>query len=138
MNGSSGSYRIQWLCVALGVIWGLGALLVVTNLHVNPDNLRNVYGQPVLRTVYARDPGLWVANFIGIGGTVVIAATELVVRSYGKSRRPGVVAIVLGGLLCLYSLFGLLYGVVAIAPIGIMLILSGMPVDRRRTAASIS
>ena len=134
MSDRSNSYRARWLCLVLGILWGLGAVLVVLHLHVNPDNLRDVQGQPIFRTVYARDPGLWVANFVGIGVAVAIAAIELVVRTARRNQGPSVVAIVLGALLCLYSLFGLLYGIVAVAPIGIMLILSGRSVAPQRAA----
>jgi hypothetical protein len=133
----SGSSLARWLCLVVGVLWGLAALLVVLCLHVNPDNLRDVHGQSVFRTVYARDPGLWVANFVGIGSAIVLAAVELAVRTQRKSRTPGVVAIVLGALLCVYSLFGLLYGIAAVAPIGVMLIASGRAMARRGVTAKV-
>ncbi len=111
-------------------------MVVVLSLHVDPDNQRNIEGQLVMHTVYVRDPGLWLANFLGIGSAILIAAVELAVRTRRKSDRPGLCAIVIGSLLCMYSLFGLLYGVAAIAPIGAMLILSGLPLARARQVVS--
>jgi hypothetical protein len=137
VRNPSDSSLSRWLCLVVGVLWGLAALLVVLRLHVNPNNLRDVHGQPVFRTVYARDPGLWVANFVGIGTAIVLAAVELAVRTQRKSKGPGVVAIALGALLCLYSLFGLLYGIAAVAPIGVMLIVSGRGMARRRVTAEV-
>ncbi len=133
---SSTPYLFRLLFLVVGTLWGLAACLVVTHLHVNPDHLANEAGQPIFRTVYARDPGLWQANFVGIGLTVVVAALELLVRWRRKSRGTGVVATVLGSALCLYSLFGLLYGIAGVAPIGVMLILSGRRIADQRTAVS--
>jgi hypothetical protein len=109
-------------------------VLVVVHLHVNPNHLTNNNGQPVYLTVYARDPGLWLANFTGIGTAVVVSAVELAERWHRKNTRYGLIATILGGLLCAYSLFGLLYGVAAIAPIGVMLILSGVAIRKQPAA----
>lgn len=106
-------------------------MLIVLHLHVNPDHRTNINGQPVFSTVYARDPGFWLANFAGVAAAIVVAAIELGARSLHGSNRPGLVAMVLGGLLCAYSLFGLLYGIAAIAPIGAMIILSGTGIARQ-------
>jgi hypothetical protein len=61
---------------------------------VDPDNKRNIEGQLVLHTVYARDSGLWLANCLGIGSVIVVAAIELAVRTRRKSDLPGLCAIV--------------------------------------------
>jgi hypothetical protein len=89
-----------------------------------------------MRTVYARDSALWLANFFAIGAAIAVAFIELAVRTLRRSDRPGVIAYVLGSILCVYSLFGLLYGVAAVGPIGLMLIVSGIPVSRQRQPAS--
>ena len=107
------SFWSRWACLAIALFWGTLGILVVLNLHVDPDNQRNIAGQLVMRTVYARDPGLWVANFVGVGSAIVVAAVELALRTRRRSARPGPVAFVVGSFLCLYSLFGLLYGVAA-------------------------
>ncbi len=125
------SFWSRWACLAIALFWGTLGILVVLNLHVDPDNQRNIAGQLVMHTVYVRDPGLWVANFVGVGSAIVVAAVELALRTRRRSARPGPVAFVVGSFLCLYSLFGLLYGVAAIAPIGVMVIVSGLPVARQ-------
>lgn len=106
-------------------------MAVVLNLHENFDHQMNIEGQPVMHTVFGHDPGLWTANFVGIGVVIAISGMELTARSLRRSPGPGIIAMVLGSLLCVYSLFGLLYGVIAIAPIGVLMILSGLPVERQ-------
>ncbi len=128
----------RWVCLAVGIIWSTLAMLVVLNLHVDPDNQRNIDGQLVMHTLYGRDSGLWLANFFGIGLAIFGVAVELAIRARTRSPRPGIVALALGTLLCLYSLFGLLYGIIAIAPIGILIIVSGTPVTRKRSSSTAS
>jgi hypothetical protein len=134
LGASSTPYLFRLLFLIVGTVWGLAACMVVTHLHVNPEHLANEAGQPIFRTVYARDPGLWKANFVGIGLVVLAAALELLIRWQHKSSATGVVATVLGSALCVYSLFGLLYGIAGVAPIGVMLILSGRRVTNQRAA----
>jgi len=124
------SFRSRWLCLALGTAWAIVAMSVVINLHVNPDHLRDIEDRPIMHTVYARDSGLWLANFLAVGSVIAVAAVELAIRSHHESSRPGVAALVLGSLLCVYSLFGLLYGLVAVAPIGVMILMAGLPVSQ--------
>jgi hypothetical protein len=107
---------------------------VVLNLHRNFDHELNIAGQPIMHTVFGHAPGLWTANFVGIVTVIGISKVELAVRSHQKSRGPGTIAVVLGSLLCMYSIFGLLYGVAAIAPIGVLMILSGLSVKQQQMA----
>ena len=130
------AFRSRWLCLALGTVWAIVAMSIVINLHVNPDHLRDIEGRPVMHTVYARDSGLWLANFLAVGSAIAVAAVELALRKHHESSRPGVVALVLGSLLCVYSLFGLLYGLVAIGPIGVMILVSGVPVPQEQETES--
>ena len=133
---TSASFAKRWACLAFGTLWAILAMLVILNLHVNPEDLRNIESQPVMHTVYARDSGLWLANFLTIGSAIVVAAVELAIRTRHKSDRPGVIAFVLGSTLCAYSLFGWLYGLAAIAPIGVMVIVSGVSVSRQTQAVT--
>ncbi len=130
------SFRSRWLCLGLGTLWAIVAMLVVINLHVNPDHLRDIEGRSIMHTMYARDTGLWLANFLAIGSAIAVAAVELAIRTHHESGRPGVVALVLGALLCVYSLFGLLYGLVAVAPIAVMILVSGLPVSQELETVS--
>ncbi len=132
------SFASRWTCLGIAALWGVLAMLVVLNLHLNLDHLTNIDGQPVMRTLYAHDPQLWIANFLGIGAAVAGAVVELAVRTHRRSTNDGVAAIILGSLLCLYSLFGLLYGIAAVAPIGVMVLLSGQPVRRQTSAVGLT
>ncbi len=116
--------------LGLGAIWGVVAMVLVLTLRVNPADLRTMSGQPVTHTVFSDDPALWVANFVGIALVLAIAALELVSRARLRRTAAGSISLLLGSLLCLYSLFGLGYGVAAIAPIGAMVVASGTAVSR--------
>jgi len=65
---------------------------------------------------------------------VGIGTVDLVVRIVWRMRAPGVAAISAGGMLMLFSLFGLLRGLAGIGTAGLLVILSGLPM--RSTAPS--
>ncbi len=122
------SFRRRALGLVLALVWGAAGMLVVVTLQVNPAHQLDERGLPVTHTVYSVDPALWIATFCGVALVVAVAASELGLRARRKSTAAGVVALVLGALLCLYSLFGLLYGLAALAPIGGLVLVSGTPV----------
>jgi hypothetical protein len=106
-------------------------MVLVLTLQVNPSELRTMQGQPVTHTVFSNDPVLWVVNFVVIALIVAVAALELVSRARLGRTGSGTISLLLGSALCLYSLFGLGYGIAAIAPIGAMVVASGTAVSRR-------
>jgi hypothetical protein len=59
---------------------------------------------------------------------IALAAVDLLFRTVRGLTLPGVVAIVAGGLLVAYSLFGLVYGLFGLGTIGVLVILAGLPI----------
>ncbi len=131
MNRGRRPYRWRGLCLGIGAAWGVVALALVLTLQVNPADQRTMAGQPVTHSVFSDDPLLWVVNFAGIALVLAIATLELVSRARLGRTAPGTISLLLGSILCLYSLFGLGYGVAAIAPVGAMVVASGTAVSRR-------
>jgi hypothetical protein len=102
-----------WACLAVAfVVWYPLHTGVITE-----------QGVPVKASLYSQDH-LWLANFAVIGFSVLCGAVDLAVRVRRRFDRPGPLALTVGVTLALYSLFGLLYGVLGIAPIGLLLALS--------------
>jgi hypothetical protein len=128
-------YWRRGVCLVIGTSWGVIAMVLVLTLQVNPADQRTTEGLPVTHTVFSDEPILWVVNFVGIALVLAIAALELVSRARLGKTAAGSISLVLGSILCVYSLFGLGYGVAAIAPIGAMVIASGTAVSRRAEAS---
>jgi len=129
-------YRWRAVCLVIAALWGVLAMVLVLTLQVNPAHVLNEQGQPVTHTVFSDQPVLWVANFVGIALVLVVAALELLSRARLARTAAGSISLVLGSILCLYSLFGLGYGIAAIAPIGGLVIASGSAVSRSPAAAA--
>lgn len=70
---------------------------------------------------------------IALGLTLAVGTIDLVARLARQMTGPGVAAIVSGGTLMLFSLFGLLRGLAGIGTAGLLVILSGLPM---RSAAT--
>jgi hypothetical protein len=128
-------YWRRGACLTIGAVWGIVAMVLVLTLQVNPADQRTMSGLPVTHTVFSDDPILWVVNFVGIALVLAVAALELVSRARLQKTAAGSISLVLGSLLCVYSLFGLGYGIASIAPIGAMVIASGTAVSRRAAAS---
>lgn len=58
---------------------------------------------------------------------ILCGAADLLFRTVRSKTGPGIVAIVAGGLLVAYSLFGLVYGLLGIGTIGVLVVLAGLP-----------
>ena len=129
-------YRRRALCLVIGAVWGVIAMVLLLTLQVNPANQRTTAGLPVTHTVFSQDPILWVINFVGIALVLAVAALELMSRARLGRTAPGSISLLLGSLLCVYSLFGLGYGIAAVAPIGAMIVASGTGVPGRVSASA--
>jgi hypothetical protein len=78
--------------------------------------------------LYAQVPSRWPLNFAILGATVLGGAVDLAVRVRLRIASPGVLALVAALLLFLYSLFGLLQGVLGFGPIAVFVALSALPI----------
>jgi len=75
---------------------------------------------------------------IALALTVGIGTLDLVVRLAFRMSAPGIAALCVGGLLVLFSLFGLLRGLAGIGTAGLLVILSGLPMRSTAPADSTS
>ena len=89
-------------------------------------------GHPPALTFAQRDGPIWLVAVIIIGVALALGVLDLTVRTIRRTPRPGLVAIVVGALVTLFSLFGLLLGLLALGTIGVLLILSGLPINSGR------
>lgn len=134
----------RWVWLALAMLWSGAATAVLT--------LDHIFGQPSTvwlqvgsRTSYTHYPpptlvqrdhvsaeiiltAVWIAVLVGFG--------DLIDRSSRRSPRSGGPAIFAGGMLIAFSLFGLAYGVLGLAPLGVLIMLSGQRTRLRSPSAS--
>ncbi len=132
----------RWLCIATGSLWSLGFAFFIFSYHIDePHGIltittggRTFAGNPPALTLYERSGVIWVIALFIIGFVVLCGAADLLVRTVRSRTAPGLVAIVAGGLLVAYSLFGLIYGLIGIGTIGALVVLSGLPMKPLGTA----
>jgi O-antigen/teichoic acid export membrane protein len=115
-----------WVALALAVAFGYHIAQPVGELSVSIDG-HTYYGNPPAITLYEKDPVSVIITMSVLGTCLAASFVELVVRTKKRWTRPGSVAIVTGGLTVLFSLFGLLYGLVSIGVVGALVLLSGLP-----------
>ena len=96
-----------------------GELSVTTNGHT-------YYGDPPALTLYQSDPASAVIIVIVISAGVLVSFVDLLVRTRTRRTGPGTVSVAVGGVVVLFSLFGLLWGLTSIGVIGLLLVLSGL------------
>jgi hypothetical protein len=88
---------------------------------------RTFAGNPPALTLYERSGVIWVIAVFIVGFVVLCGAADLLFRTVHRLTAPGITAMVAGGLLVAYSLFGLVYGVLGIGTVGALVILAGLP-----------
>ena len=142
MNSGGSNARLRtssltwrWILLALATLWGVAVAVFIFAYHINePIGVltvttggRTFAGNPPALTLYERDGAIWeIASFL-IGLVLVAGLADLLFRAERRITGPGVLAMVAGGLLVLYSLFGLIYGLLGVGAIGILVILVGLP-----------
>jgi hypothetical protein len=123
-------------CVFLGAawLWAGGVIAFYLTYHLaQPRGVLSVntgghtyYGNPPTLTLNQQDPVSTKIVAIALGLTLLVAAVDLVVRTTRRMTGPGVAALLAGGMLMLFSLFGLLLGLAGIGTAGLLIILSGL------------
>jgi len=119
----------------MATLWGVGVAFFVFGYHINePHGVltvttggRTYAGNPPALTLYERGGAIWEIALFLIGLVLVAGLADFLFRADRRITGPGLLAIVAGGLLVLYSLFGLIYGLLGIGTIGILVILVGLP-----------
>ena len=78
-------------------------------------------------TLYRRDPVSARIVAVAIGTCLVVGTVDLVVRLVRRSTLPGVGSMLVGALLVLFSLFGLVLGLLGIGSVGVLVAASAWP-----------
>jgi hypothetical protein len=116
----------------------LVAVLVMLRYHSpEPVGMRSIttnghtyVGDPPALTLFERDPVAFSSMVVVVGAGLLVATLDLALRALRPSPRPGVAAVIAGGVVALFSLFGLLLGVASLGVIGALLVLSGLAAKR--------
>lgn len=128
----------RWVALALGALWAVGVGLFIFGYHINEPvgelsvttGGRTYVGNPPALSLYEKNGVTWEIALLLIGLVLVAGVTDLLIRTLRQSNGLGVLALAGGGLLILYSLFGLIYGLIGIGTIGILVVLVGLPMKR--------
>ena len=125
---------IAWRALFLGTawLWAGGVIAFYLAYHfAQPSSPFLVagghiyYTHPPALTLNQRDPASKIVA-IALGLTLLVGTVDLVVRTARRMTGPGVAALSAGGMLMLFSLFGLLRGLAGIGTAGLLVILSGL------------
>jgi len=130
----------RWALIAIASLWALGVAIFVFGHHIDEPrgvltiNIggRTYAGNPPALTLYQKDRVTWEIALFLVGIVILLGAVDLLFRTIRRLTVPGVVAMVAGGLLVAYSLFGLLYGLFGLGSIGVLVILAGLPMKPSR------
>ena len=126
---------IAWRSLFLGTawLWAGGVIDFLLAYHfAQPSSPFLVAGG---HTYYTHPPALTLDQqhtvstkivAIALGLTLLVGTVDLVVRTTRRMTGPGVAALLAGGMLMLFSLFGLLRGLAGIGTAGLFVILSGL------------
>ena len=132
LQAGSRRWRLLWLGMA--IVWAAGATAFILGYHfAQPSSVwaqidnRKFYTHPPAITLYQRDQVPYGIVLLLIGLTVASGIADLTFRWRRRLTQNGILAIAAGGCLALYSLFGLLFGFLGIGTIGLLVILSGLP-----------
>jgi len=107
---------IVWVTLSLGALWAVGVGVFIFGYHINEPvgelsvttSGRTYVGNPPALTLYEKDRVTWEIALLLIGLVLVAGVTDLLIRTLRHSNGLGILAIAGGGLLVLYSLFGLI------------------------------
>jgi|SRR5664280_235709 len=138
-------WSVVWRVIVLVAAWGWAAAVIAFyyGYHfAQPSspwtiyNGRTYYTHPAAQTLAQSDHVSAEIVTMALGLAVVMGTLDLIVRLVRRMPVLGVAAIIGGGLLMVFSLFGLLRGLAGIGTAGLLLILTGIPL--RSTAPANS
>lgn len=126
-----------WRSVTLGAawLWATGVVAFYFSYHFSQQRSpflvaggHTYYTNPPAQTLSQSDPvsARIVAGAVGI--TVLVGTLDLLVRVLRSMTGVGIAAMTVGALLIAFSLFGLLRGLLGIGTVGLLVLLSGLPV----------
>jgi len=119
--------------VALAIGWAVVIVIAMSRYHINePLGVRSVttnghtyYGDPPALTLRQRDPASCSVITVALGLGLLTALIDLIVR-----KLPRVGALIAGLALMVFSLLGLLLGLVTVGVDGALLVLAGLLLRR--------
>jgi Protein of unknown function (DUF2510) len=126
---------IAWRSMFLGAAWlwagGLIAFLLAYHFAQPSSPFlvaggHTYYTHPPALTLNQQDPVSTKILTIALGLTLLVGTVDLVIRTARRMTGPGVAALLAGGMLMVFSLFGLLWGLAEIGTAGLLVIFSGL------------
>lgn len=131
------SVHRHWLLLLLATLWTLVIVVVVFWYHVaEPKGILSITvnghtytGNPPALTLFESDAVSAIDIVIAPAIGLLVGAASLEVRSRRRSSAPWAVALIVGGCVALFSLFGLLWGVASIGVVGVLVLLSALPIE---------
>jgi hypothetical protein len=85
-------------------------------------------GNPPALTLFENDTVSGLIIVIAPLFAVLVGAASLELRIRRRTSAEGVIALVVGGLVAFFSLFGLLWGVATIGVVGVLVLLSALSI----------
>ncbi|HTT59675.1 MAG TPA: hypothetical protein VMF33_06470 [Acidimicrobiales bacterium] len=124
--------------VALAIGWAVVIVIAMSRYHINePLGVRSVttnghtyYGDPPALTLRQRDPASCSVITVALGLGLLTALIDLIVRKLPRVGGVGVGALIAGLALMVFSLLGLLLGLVTVGVDGALLVLAGLLLRR--------
>lgn len=131
------------LPLVAAVLWALVCLLVSVGYHISePAGVLSITignqtytGNPPALSLYQRDQVSILLAAAIVFGALLVSAIDVEVRWRRKSPSPGVASAIVGAALILFSLFGLLWGVLSIGVVGLLLIVASRPFREPRPSS---
>jgi hypothetical protein len=130
------SVRLHWLLLLLATLWTLLIVVVVFWYHVAEPigvlsitvNGHTYTGSPPALTLFESNgmPALAIVIAPVLG--LLTGAASLEARTRRRTSAEGVAALIGGGFLALFSLFGLLWGIASIGVVGGLVVLSALSI----------
>ena len=126
---------IAWRSLFLGAawLWAGGVIAFLLAYHfAQPSSPflvaggHTYYTHPPALTLNQQDSVSTKILTIALGLTLLVGTVDLVIRTARRMTGPGVAALLAGGMLMLFSLFGLLRGLAGIGTAGLLVIFSGL------------
>jgi hypothetical protein len=132
----SRSVHLHWLTLLLATLWTLVIVTVVFWHHVaEPAGVLSITvnghtytGNPPALTLFENDTVSGLIIVIAPLFAVLVGAASLELRIRRRTSAEGVIALVVGGLVAFFSLFGLLWGVATIGVVGVLVLLSALSI----------
>jgi hypothetical protein len=120
--------------LAAAWLWAGGVIAVWLSYHIaEPHGVlgvttggRSYYGNPPALALNERDPVSTKIVLVALALTLLAGTIDLAVRTVFRMTGPGAAAFLAGGMLMLFSLFGLLWGIAGVGTVGLLVILSGI------------